>query len=216
MTDVESELENDVEEEKEDTFIDFLKELPVLIVVAFGIALLIKTFLLQAFYIPSASMENTLVEDDRVLVAKFLYKVSDPKREDVVVFISPLQGQVPETDHGPIGNFFNGLSESLGLRSTETDFIKRVIGTEGETVQVKEGAVFVDGKKLTEPYRKDQAPMPDFGPVKVPKDKIFVMGDNRFNSQDSRVFGPIPESSVIGRSFVLVWPPGRFDLMTHG
>ena len=207
--------EEPIEVEKEDSFVDFLKELPVLIVVAFGIALLIKTFLLQAFFIPSGSMENTLLIGDRVLVSKFLYKFTKPKYGDVIVFVSPLQSTTPKVDHGPIGNLFSGLSEGLGLKSSERDFIKRVIATEGQTVQIKDGAVTVNGKTLKEPYRFDQSKLPDFGPLTVPKDKIFVMGDNRNNSQDSRVFGPIARSSVVGRAFVLIWPPGRFKLMSR-
>lgn len=203
------------EEEHKDSFVDFLKELPVLIVVAFGIALLIKTFLLQAFFIPSGSMENTLLIGDRVLVSKFLYKFSDPDPGDVVVFISPLGGVTPKQDRGPIGNFVNGISEGLGLKSSERDFIKRVVAVEGQTIQIKEGTIFVDNKKLNEPYRHDQLPMPDYGPTKVGKDKVFVMGDNRSNSQDSRVFGPIPKSSIIGRAFVLIWPPGRFEILSN-
>lgn len=203
------------EEEEKDSFIDFLKELPVLIVVAFGIALLIKTFLLQAFFIPSGSMERTLLVGDRVLVSKFLYKFGEPERGDVVVFISPLGETTPKEDRGPVGNFFGDLSEGLGLKSSERDFIKRVIATEGETVQVKEGAVFVDGKKLNEPYRHDQLPMPDYGPTTVPKGKVFVMGDNRSNSQDSRVFGPVSKEKIVGRAFVLIWPPKRLDWLGH-
>ncbi|MCA1839336.1 MAG: signal peptidase I [Actinomycetota bacterium] len=203
------------EPKKEDSFVDFLKELPVLIVVAFGIALLIKTFLLQAFFIPSGSMENTLLIGDRVLVSKFLYKFTKPKYGDVIVFVSPLQSQTPKVDHGPIGNLFSGLSEGLGLKSSERDFIKRVIATEGQTIQIKNGLVMVDNKPLTEPYRFDQSKLPDYGPLTVPKDKIFMMGDNRNNSQDSRVFGPIPKSSVVGRAFVLIWPPGRFTFMSR-
>ncbi len=191
------------EEKKKDSFIDFLKELPILIFVAFGIALLIKTFLLQAFYIPSGSMENTLLKDDRVLVAKFLYRFTDPAQGDVIVFASPLEASIPKEDHGPVGNFFNNLAEGLGLKSSERDFIKRVIAVEGQTVQIKEGAVFVNNRKLDEPYLHDKMPIScasqQFcGPIKVPTDKVFVMGDNRGNSQDSRVFGPIPESSIVG------------------
>lgn len=205
----------EIDEKEQDSFIDFLKELPVLIVVAFGIALLIKTFLLQAFFIPSGSMENTLLVGDRVLVSKFLYKFGDPERGDVVVFISPLGASNPKEDRGPIGNFVNGISEGLGLKSSERDFIKRVIATEGETVQVKEGSVFVNGKKLYEPYRHDQLPMPDYGPTKIPKNKVFMMGDNRSNSQDSRVFGPVAEEKIVGRAFVLIWPPKRLDWLGH-
>lgn len=206
-------MSEEVVPERKEGFVDLLKELPVLIIVAFGIALLIKTFILQAFFIPSGSMENTLLIGDRVLVSKFIYRFAEPKYKDIVVFTSPLGGSQQEVDEGPIGNFFRDAAEGLGLRSSETDFIKRVIATEGQTVEVKEGTVFVNNKKLTEPYIHDTAPMPNFGPVTVDKNTVFVMGDNRSNSQDSRVFGAIPESSIVGRAFVLIWPLDRVNWM---
>jgi len=193
--------------------LQFLRELPVLIIVALGIALLIKTFVVQAFYIPSGSMENTLMIGDRVLVSKFLYRFSEPKYGQVVVFVSPFGDTNPKVDRGPIGNFFNSIAEDLGLKSTEKDFIKRVIATEGQTIQAKQGVMFVNNIKLHETYLHDNGPIPDYGPTKVPKGKIFVMGDNRNNSQDSRVFGPISKSTVLGRAFVLIWPPGRVHIL---
>lgn len=198
-------------EEKKEGFLDFLKELPVLVVVAFGIALLIKTFLVQAFYIPSASMEETLLIGDRVLVSKLSYRLGDPEGGDIVVFVSPLQSTVPRVDRGPIGNLIQSLQEGLGLKSSERDFIKRVIGVEGDTIQVKQGAVLVNGKKIREPYLRPGLLMPDYGPQKIGRDEVFVMGDNRSNSQDSRVFGAIKESSIVGRAFVLIWPLDRLD-----
>lgn len=197
--------------------LQFFRELPILIIVALGIALVIKTFVVQAFYIPSGSMENTLMIGDRVLVSKFLYRFTEPKYGQVVVFVSPYGDRTPEVDRGPFGNFFNSIAEGLGLKSTEKDFIKRVIATEGQTIQVKQGAVYVNDHRLTEPYLHDSSPIPDYGPTKVPKGRLFVMGDNRNNSQDSRVFGPIPKSSILGRAFVLIWPPSRFGVLgVHG
>lgn len=200
------------QEEKKDTFVDFLKELPILIVVAFAIALLIKTFLFQAFFIPSGSMENTLLVNDRVLVCKVnpIFDCKQPKGGDVVVFVAPQAVQTVVPDRGPLGDFWNSLLEGLGLRKPENDFIKRVIATEGQTIEIREGVVFVDGEKIKEPYLHDQTPLPDFAPLEVPQDKVFVMGDNRLNSQDSRSFGPISESSIVGKAFVLIWPPDRF------
>lgn len=200
------------QEERKDTFVDFLKELPILILVAFAIALLIKTFLFQAFFIPSGSMENTLLINDRVLVCKInpVFGCKNPKRTDVVVFVAPAGVQPPSKSRGPVGKFWNSFLEGLGLRTPENDFIKRVIATEGETVEIKEGAVRINGEKLNEPYLHDSFPMPDFPPLKIPEGKIFVMGDNRSNSQDSRFFGPIPKSSLVGRAFVLIWPLDRF------
>lgn len=188
----------------------FFKELPVLVVVALGIAILVKAFVVQAFFIPSGSMENTLLINDRVLVSKFTYRVSEPKYPNVVVFESPLSERIPEPEKGQLQALVDSVMQGLGLQSSEQDFIKRVIATEGQSVEVKDGAVHVDGKKLEEPYRKDMDPMPDYGPTVVGEDKVFVMGDNRSNSEDSRVFGPIPKSTIVGKAFVLIWPLNRF------
>lgn len=188
----------------------FFKELPVLVVVALGIAILVKAFVVQAFFIPSGSMEDTLKINDRVLVSKFTYRLSEPKYPNVVVFESPLAERIPEPEKGPFQAVVDNVMQGLGLQSSEQDFIKRVIATEGQTVQVKLGSVYVNDKKLDEPYRKDMNPMPDYGPTTVGKDKVFVMGDNRSNSEDSRVFGPIPKSTIVGKAFVLIWPLNRF------
>jgi signal peptidase I len=188
----------------------FFKELPVLVVVALGIAILVKAFVVQAFFIPSGSMEDTLKINDRVLVSKFTYRISEPKYPNVVVFESPLAERIPEPEKGAFQALVDNVMQGLGLQSSEQDFIKRVIATEGQTVQVKLGSVYVDDVKLDEPYRKDMNPMPDYGPTTVGKDKVFVMGDNRSNSEDSRVFGPIPKSTIVGKAFVLIWPMNRF------
>lgn len=188
----------------------FFKELPVLVVVALGIAILVKAFVVQAFFIPSGSMEDTLKINDRVLVSKFTYRLSEPEYPNVVVFESPLAERIPEPEKGAFQALVDNIMQGLGLQSSEQDFIKRVIATEGQTIQVKLGSVYVDDKKLDEPYRKDMNPMPDYGPTTVGKDKVFVMGDNRSNSEDSRVFGPIPKSTIVGKAFVLIWPLDRF------
>lgn len=194
--------------------IGFLKELPVLIIVAIVIALLIKTFVVQAFYIPSGSMENTLLINDRVLVSKFIYDFSSPKPGQIVVFVAPpnvTDAPVPPTG---FAGFVNSVKEALGLPSTERDFIKRVVATAGETVLVKNATLYVDGRKVNEPYLSAAArtatSMYNYGPFKVPPHDLFVMGDNRGNSDDSRSFGPIPVSSVVGEAFVRIWPPSRF------
>lgn len=189
----------------------FLKELPVLIVVALGIAILVKTYVVQAFFIPSESMEDTLQVDDRVLVSKFTYRLREPQRSDLVVFTSPLQRQVPEPQQGPVGRFMDGIAEGLGFKSSEQDFIKRVIAAEGQIVEIRDGTLYVDEQRIPEPYLKDDTGMRDFGPTTVPEDQVFVMGDNRSNSEDSREFGPIRESTILGRAFVRIWPLGRFE-----
>lgn len=194
----------------------FFRELPVLIIIALGIAILVKTYVVQAFFIPSGSMEDTLLINDRVIVSKFLYRFTEPKYPNVVVFVSPLDRQLPEPEAGPISRFMDKMAEGLGMKTSEQDFIKRVIATEGQTVQVKDGGLYVDGQKLNEPYIKDPAPMADYGPTTVGKDHIFVMGDNRFSSEDSRVFGTIPESSIVGRAVALIWPLDRLHWIGEG
>ena len=160
------------------------------IVGALVVALVVKTFLFQAFYIPSASMEPTLEKGDRVLVNKLSYDLHDIHRGDIVVFELP-----PEK----VGD--DGIK----------DLIKRVIGLPGETIETRDGIVYIDGERLDEPYLADGVTT-DSPPIEkqvVPEGHIFVMGDNRDNSADSRFAnrGPIPIDDVVGRAFVQVWPP---------
>jgi signal peptidase I len=197
--------------------VGFLRELPVLLLVAFLLALLIKTFLVQAFFIPSESMVPTLEIGDRVLVNKVVYHLHPPRRGDVIVFSDP--HPEPQPHRNPASAFVHWLSEGFGVSTTpDKDFIKRVIGLPGETVEIHRGIVYIDGKALDEPYLTQSArQINDFGPVKVPPASLFVMGDNRQNSNDSRfpTLGYIPESKVIGRAFVIIWPPSRARLL-HG
>lgn len=199
----------------------FWKELPLLIGIALLLALLIKTFLLQAFSIPSASMQNTLQMGDRVLVDKLTpWFGSEPERGEVVVFHDPadwLSGQPT-----PEPNIFQQVLSKIGLMpdASEKDLIKRVIAIGGDTVECKKGGpVVVNGKELDEPYIYpgntpcDDAP---FGPITVPKGKIWVMGDHRQNSEDSRYHqqdstkGFVPVDKVVGRAVVVAWPVTRW------
>jgi signal peptidase I len=195
-------------------FLGFLRELPGLILIAFLLALLIKTFLVQAFYIPSQSMLPTLEVGDRVLVNKVVYDIGEVHRGDVVVFRNP---NLEEPDRGPIEALLNWLVEGLGVTSDPNqDFIKRVVGLPGETVEVRNGRVFIDGSRIREPYVIDQKDPSDFGPVTVPKGRYFVMGDNRPNSSDSRsrTLGFIPEDKIVGKAFILLWPPSRIEWLS--
>jgi signal peptidase I len=186
----------------------FLRELPFLLLVAFLLALLIKTFVVQAFYIPSESMEPTLNVGDRVLVNKIAYHLHPPRRGDVIVFADP--NPQAEPHRNPLSAFWHWLTEGLGVStSPEKDFIKRVIGLPGDVVECKGGTVFINGKPLEEPYIKVKDDRP-CGPYRIAKDHLFVMGDNRLNSRDSRYgLGQIPYDKVIGRAFVIIWPPSR-------
>ncbi|MDX1691058.1 MAG: signal peptidase I [Acidimicrobiia bacterium] len=203
-------LRSDAQErgEKEDARRSFWRELPVLIVVALFVAILIKTFLVQAFFIPSASMRDTLLEGDRVMVNKLAYRLGEPAHSDVIVFDSPLDGE------GGGENFLQAIvrnvAESLGLSSPDSALIKRVIAVGGERLEIRDNTVFVDGEALVEPYVRAGSRMSDFGPITVPDGHVFVMGDNRSASQDSRRFGAVPVGDIVGKAFVRVWPPSRW------
>lgn len=186
----------------------FLRELPALIVLAFLLALLIKTFLIQAFYIPSASMLPTLEIGDRVLVNKVVYNLHEPRLGDIIVFENPHPG--PEPHRNAVQAFFHWVSQGLGFsQSPDEDYIKRVIGLPGDTVKVTPEGLFVNGEELDESYVNANVPGPT-GTWQVPDDAVFVMGDNRANSNDSRVsLGPIPLDKVVGKAFVKIWPPSR-------
>jgi len=167
-----------------------LAEWVAVIVGAVLVAVLIKTFLVQAFRIPSESMVPTLEIGDRVLVNKLSYRAHEINRGDVVVFTRP-----PGLPAGP------GEPE---------DLIKRVIGVPGDTVQAKGGSMYINDVLLNEPYLAGGTTTVNLDqPVKIQKGQAWVMGDNRNNSQDSRVFGPIQSDTVIGRAFTIMWPPSR-------
>jgi signal peptidase I len=190
--------------------IPFWIEFPLLIGIALVVAILIKTFLFQAFFIPSSSMEDTLQIDDRVLVNKVVYLAGDIGRGDVIVFDDP-RGGFEQPEESVVGSALRNLFESIGLATPQSEFIKRVIGVAGDTVEARDGELLVNGSAVYEPYLKDPGrPIAAFGPVLVPEGRLFVMGDNRSASQDSRFFGPIPVDDVVGKAFVIIWPPSRW------
>ena len=162
-----------------------------LVVLALVIALLIKTFLFQAFFIPSESMMPTLAVHDRVLVNKLSYKLHDVHRGDIVVFKAPEQERTAEIK----------------------DLVKRVIGLPNETVSAHGGHIYINGEKLDESYLPDGVETSSFSAVTLKPDHYWVMGDNRDNSKDSRVFGPIEKHEIIGRVFFRIWPLSRIGFM---
>jgi signal peptidase I len=196
--------------------LSFLRELPALIIIAFLLALLIKSFLVQAFYIPSGSMEPTLDIGDRVLVNKLAYKFNPPSRGDVIVFSNPNPGVQPHRN--VFSAFFHWVTEGLGFSAPQDeDFIKRVIGLPGETVEERGGVIYIDGKPLDEPYLSPIKDTRAYGPVRVKADHLIVLGDNRTNSNDSRFdLGQIPIDKVIGKAFIKIWPPGHFGGLADG
>ena len=180
-------------------------EYGVILVVALAVAFLLQAFVVKPYRIPSPSMAPTLEPDDRVLVARFLYRFTTPARGDIAVFKYPLD--------------------------TRVVFIKRVIGLPGDTLSLSDGHVYVNGVRLNEPYvakvngrpaATDPAP-PIAGstitepwslnqPYKVPPGTYFMMGDNRLDSDDSRVWGPVPARDLIGKAFFVYWPVTRIGL----
>ena len=174
-------------------------EYVVLAVVAVAVALLIQAFLVKPYRIPSASMENTLLIGDRVLVDRISWRFSQPERGDIVVFHPPFDGPV---------------------------LIKRIIGLPNDEISLRGGFVYINGRRLDEPYvrRVDggQEPSAPFSnglpwslqePYKMPAGSYFVMGDNRTDSGDSREFGPIKREQFVGRAFAKYWPPGRIGVI---
>ncbi|MEV5018163.1 signal peptidase I [Streptomyces sp. NPDC053782] len=203
----------------------FWKELPILIGIALVLALLIKTFLVQAFSIPSSSMENTLKINDRVLVDKLTpWFGSEPERGEVVVFHDPDNWLAGEPTPDP--NALQTVLSWIGLMPSaeEKDLIKRVIGVGGDTVECnKTGPLKVNGMALNEPYvYPGNTPCTDDDQggrfkVTVPEGYIWVMGDHRQNSKDSRYQqadkhgGMVPVKEVVGRAVVVAWPMNRWD-----
>lgn len=192
-----------------DRRIPALVEIPLLLIGAIVVTLLVKAFLAQAFYIPSASMEPQLKENDRVVVSRTAYRLHDPNRGDIVVFPSPA---VPAEEESLVEGIFHDILESVALRDPgDRELIKRIVGLPGETIEAREGHLLIDGVPLVEPYIPDGVTTSDFGPVTVPEDRVFVMGDNRGNSHDSRFpdIGPIEIDTIVGRAIARVWPPTR-------
>ncbi len=156
------------------------------------LSLLIITFVVQAFFIPSGSMEPTLQIGDRILVSKFTYRIGEIHRGDVIVFHYPL--------------------------NPGKDFVKRVVALGGETVELRDGVVLINRAPIQELYPTaltggDRACTSNYGPQKIPDDQLFVLGDNRCNSEDSRFFGFVPDENVVGKAMVIYWPPQRVGLV---
>jgi signal peptidase I len=163
----------------------------VLVACSLAVALLVRAFLIQAFYIPSASMFPTLHKNDRVLVNKLSYKLHDVHRGDVVVFEAP-----PGT-----------------ATSEVKDLIKRVIGLPGESIEGRGGRIYIDGRIIDEPYLPADVRSREFPPEKVPPDHYWVLGDNRLDSRDSTFFKSIAQTAIVGRAFVRIWPVGNLGLI---
>ena len=169
---------------------------------------LARTFVGQAFYIPSESMVPQLAVNDRVVVSKLAYDLHDPRRGDIVVFDAPTSAP-PSSDRSwaPVRFLRNLVTPSA------REYIKRVMALPGERVEARGGRVLINGTPLVEPYLPPGTQTADFAATVVPAGRLWVMGDNRPASQDSRSFGPIRRSTVVGRAIVRVWPVQRFSFL---
>ena len=165
--------------------VEFLVILLVSFALVFGF---VRPFVVEAFYIPSESMVPTLRIGDRVLVNKFIYRFAQPERGDIIVFES--------------------------VEGGGEDLIKRVVGVPGDKISVRGGRLLVNGEPQREPYVYKKYPdRSSSAPTTVPEDHVFVMGDNRANSRDSRFFGPVPKRNIEGEAFLRFWPPDRIGLL---
>ena len=239
--------EDNTEDDEPKSRWSFLTEMVVLFAVALTIALLIKSFLVQPFFIPSGSMENTLLIGDKVLVNKIVYRVRPITRGDVVVFngagswLAPTAGPKPSSNpvvrlyDATLGHLFTAIKELFGTAPGQTDYIKRVIGIPGDHVVCcnLQGDITVNGVPLHEKSYLIPGAKPSQGKfnIVVPPGRLWVMGDNRPESADSRLHdcsytftpakcvsydrgGTIPEDKVIGRAFMIVWPPSRIRILS--
>lgn len=187
-----------------------LVEIIVIVIAAIVISFLVRTFVVETYEVPSGSMEDTIQVGDRILSEKITYYFRSPEKGEIVTFVSPIQSD--ESTDG----------ESL-LSGNQEIFVKRVIATEGDVVNIFNGNLYVNGELLEEDYVKDGDPTYSFTttyqgieisyPYTVPEGEIWVMGDNRTNSRDSRYFGPVDVESVTGRVFFRYWPFSSFGFM---
>src|SRR3954468_2108082 len=179
-------------------------ELVLILAAALGLWYVTNGWIVKPYRIPSSSMEPTLQIGDRVLVSRFTYRLHDPRRGDIIVFHPPGQGD-----------------QAIAGATTEASvyFIKRIVGLPGETIEGRHGRVLickapnVDCRALNEPYLHQAAAATDFGPVRIPQGRYFVMGDNRSISDDSRIWGTLPRSYIIGEAFATYWPIDRLGTL---
>ena len=210
----------------------FLRDIVVILVAAIVVSFLIKTFLIRSFYIPSESMQNTLQKNDRIIVNELVPDLVPIERGDVVVFKDPggwLDGVAPAAEPDPVTGFFDWLFSIVGITAPDSDdhLIKRVIGLPGDVVTCCNalGQLSVNGVPIDEPYvllapGVTKVSRDDFE-VTVPADSLWVMGDNRYNSKDSRYNrdkpgnGFVPEDNVVGRAFVVSWPSSHWQWLDN-
>lgn len=166
--------------------LSLIVEFVVIFVIAYVLAYGLQNYLLGNFQIQQHSMEPTLYENDRVLINRVVYWYSTPRRGDIIILLDPM--------------------------GSDDDFVKRVIGEPGDTIAIKQGEVFVNGEKVEEPYLSQDRSPETLGPLRIPKESYFVMGDNRSVSSDSRRFGPVKRENILGKVVVVWWPPAHTQI----
>lgn len=176
-------------------------------VVALVVAVVLRAFVVQVFYIPSSSMVPTLAVDDRIVVEKLGYRIREPRRGDIVVFSGARDAAPVTDDAGPVLRGVRSVGRAVGLIPPQpSDLVKRLIGLPGDRIAIVDGLLEVNGVPYGEPYLSGPVAS-DFGPVVVPDDALFFLGDNRRNSADSRgSLGFVARDRVIGRAVVIMWP----------
>jgi len=157
------------------------------VAIAVVLAVIIRVFLFQPFFIPSGSMEPTLIEGDRIIVSKIHYRLGNPKRGEIIVFKYPVD--------------------------PKKDFIKRVIGLPGETLEIRDSKLYINGEFVEQPFLPPGLSYGSYGPVTIPEGQYFMMGDNRNNSEDSRFWGMLPQENIIGKTLLIYWPVNRVQLL---
>lgn len=180
-------------EEQEEKKTSYFREYLLPILIALAIVVVLRMFVLGMYYVPSGSMIPTLEINDRVVATKMSYKLHEPARGDVVVFKYP-------------------VNEEEGLDTVI--YVKRCIGLPGETLEIRNNTVYIDGNPLEEDYLNVGTSMPDFGPVTIPEGEYFMMGDNRNDSSDSRVWGTVKDEYLVAKGQLIYWPfdhMGRLD-----
>lgn len=183
----------------------FLMELPGLLLAALVVAIIIKTFIIQPFYIPSGSMVPTLEINDRVMVSKLSFRFGEVERGDIVVFETG-----PDVELSAPDAVVRAVLDALGIGTEgREDLIKRVVAIGGDTVEIRGNQVIVNQEPLVEPYLNGGVQMADMPERLIEADEVWVMGDNRNESSDSRVFGPVDVDDVVGRAVIRIWPLDR-------
>lgn len=208
-----------------------LSEVLESVIYAFLVAIVIRIFFFQTFWIPSGSMEPTLHEKDRIIANKLVYRIREPRRSEVVIFRVFQPGgrgqigrltyeealEISSEDMFSIGEEGEGnKAENSSDKIAVVDYIKRVVGLPGDVVEIKDRTVYVNGQVFEESYETREPNYNNFGPVRVPPGEVLVLGDNRANSQDSHVIGTVPIRNIEGRAEVIFWPLNRISKIPQG